>query len=122
MVWAVARPGVAEEIAQFTVDETGNSTMTGKKYPLKRKRSVWPVNVSTFSSEHCAAFPIKLIIPCVLAGSKEHGTVLDPFAGTSTTGMAAYEHNRKFIGIELSEEYCAISKKRLQETNQKLLF
>jgi DNA modification methylase len=48
-----------------------------------------------------------------LAGSKETDVVLDPFMGSGTTGVAALKHKRKFIGIELNEEYFEIAKKRI---------
>ena len=40
--------------------------------------------------------------------------VLDPFAGTSTTGLVALKHGRRFMGIELSDEYCRMSRDRLK--------
>lgn len=42
------------------------------------------------------------------------GTVLDPFLGSGTTGLVALKQNKKFIGIELNEEYIEIAKKRLK--------
>ena len=44
------------------------------------------------------------------------GTVLDPFMGSGSTGMACKEEGFDFIGIELSEEYCDIARKRLKNT------
>jgi len=50
-------------------------------------------------------------------------TVLDPFAGSGTTGLVAYEHGREFIGIELSPDYCRMAEKRLaRATAQGRLF
>ena len=42
--------------------------------------------------------------------------MLDPFCGSSTTGVAAVLLNRKYVGIDLEEEYLMTSKKRLEET------
>jgi site-specific DNA-methyltransferase (adenine-specific) len=44
----------------------------------------------------------------------EGGTILDPFAGSATTGVAAKLEKRNFIGFELSKEYFEIGKQRLQ--------
>lgn len=60
-------------------------------------------------------YPPALIEPCVLAGSAEGDTVLDPFMGSGTTGEVALKHRRKFIGIELNPEYIKLAEKRLRE-------
>ena len=80
----------------------------GTVYPFRRKRSVWTVNVSSESNTsmaHPAKYPDKLIYPCILAGSREGGTVLDPFAGSGTTGRAADKMGRDSILIEINPEY-----------------
>jgi len=51
----------------------------------------------------------------------ESGIVLDPFMGSGTVAVVAEKLNRKWIGIELNEEYCEITKKRLKRTIPKLL-
>ena len=56
-----------------------------------------------------------LIEPCVLAGCPEGGTVLDPFAGSGTTGIVAANHARNSVLLELNEEYIEIAKKRIKE-------
>jgi DNA modification methylase len=71
----------------------------------RNKRSVWTVATAPYSGAHFATFPPKLIEPMVLAGCPVGGTVLDPFAGSGTTGEVALGLSRKFIGIELSAEY-----------------
>lgn len=48
----------------------------------------------------------------------EGGTVLDPFAGSGTTGVAALKEGRAFIGIELSDHYANLAEQRLQETQR----
>ncbi len=49
----------------------------------------------------------------VLASTAEGQVILDPFCGSGTTGVEAVRFERKFIGIDVSEEYLEISKKRL---------
>lgn len=66
------------------------------------------------SDNHYATYPQKLIIPLIKAGSKKKDTILDPFMGSGTTGVACVNLNRNFIGIEISPEYCKISEKRIK--------
>ena len=47
--------------------------------------------------------------------SKEGETVLDPFMGSGTTGVACGKLNRKFIGIEIAEDYFNMAKERINE-------
>tara|TARA_B100001989_G_scaffold11668_1_gene7400 strand:+ start:12300 stop:13427 length:1128 start_codon:yes stop_codon:yes gene_type:complete len=83
---------------------------------LKRnKRSVWTVTTKPFKGAHFATFPMDLIEPCVLAGCREGGTVLDPFAGSGTTGLVASMFNRKAILIELNKKYVAIMETRMKK-------
>jgi DNA modification methylase len=51
--------------------------------------------------------------PCILAGSKEGDTVLDPFCGSGTTGVVACRHNRNFLGVELNPAYAQLAEKRI---------
>ncbi|HLI40231.1 MAG TPA: site-specific DNA-methyltransferase, partial [Streptosporangiaceae bacterium] len=62
---------------------------------------------------HFAAYPIDLPLRCIAAGCKPGGTVLDPFTGTGTTGLAALQLGRRFTGIELSPEFAALTVERL---------
>jgi DNA modification methylase len=80
---------------------------------LRHKRSVWSVTTKSFKGSHFATFPQDLIEPCILAGSPKGGIVLDPFFGAGTVGLVARKHERKFIGIELNQEYIRIAKERL---------
>jgi len=54
---------------------------------MRNKRSVWVVATQPYKEAHFATFPEKLIIPCIKAGSPKDGIVLDPFAGSGTTGV-----------------------------------
>ena len=88
------------------------NTNTGK---YRNKRSVWNINTKAYPDAHFAVFPSELPEFCILAGSKEGDTVLDPFWGSGTTGMVAREHGREAIGIELNPEYVKMSMKRFQQ-------
>jgi DNA modification methylase len=84
----------------------------------KRKRDVWSVPVSSSKDNHFATYPKKLIEPCILAGSREGDTVLDPFNGSGTTGIVAMQWGRKYIGCELNPEYIAITESRFEKELQ----
>ena len=91
-------------------------TKSGNLYdyqPYRNKRSVWTVAVTPYKDAHFATFPLDLITPCILAGSRPGGLVIDPFMGSGTTGVAALKHGRNFIGIDINPEYCGIAERRL---------
>ena len=79
----------------------------------RNRRTVWEVPLSKFRGAHFAVFPEKLIEPCILAGSRIGGVVLDPFFGSGTSGVVAGRLGRRFVGIEISREYCEMASKRL---------
>jgi DNA modification methylase len=79
----------------------------------RNRRSVWTVTTKPFTGAHFAVFPPELIEPCILAGTKEGDIVLDPFSGSGTTGMVCKRLKRRYIGIELNEEYLKISPERI---------
>ena len=62
---------------------------------------------------HCAAFPLELPEWAITVYSQEGFTVLDPFMGSGTTGVACRNLNRNFIGIEMNESYFDIAKLRI---------
>jgi len=65
---------------------------------------------------HPATFPQKLANDHILSWSNEGEIVLDPFSGSGTTAKMAKHNGRKFIGIEINEEYCEIARKRLRQS------
>ena len=87
---------------------------SGEQLTLFAERSVWTVTTKPFKDAHFATFPEDLITPCILAGSREGDTVLDPFNGAGTTGVVCNRYGRDYIGIELNPEYLKISKTRLK--------
>jgi DNA modification methylase len=87
-------------------------------HPLGRnKRTVWSIPLSKFRGAHFAVFPESLVRTCLLAACPEGGLVLDPFLGSGTTAVVAKKLGRKYLGIDCSEEYCALAKERLAEVS-----
>jgi DNA modification methylase len=90
----------------------GNTNGPAAKQPLGRNPGdVWDIPTQPFSAAHFAVMPQKLAARCIMAGCKPGGTVLDPFSGSGTTGMAAQQLGRKYIGIDLNAEYLDLSLK-----------
>lgn len=82
----------------------------------RRKRDVWEVSTNTYKmDEHFAMYPEKLIEPCVLAGSRVGGIVLDPFFGSGTTGAVAKRLGREYIGIDINSRYCDKAQARIDK-------
>lgn len=63
---------------------------------------------------HTAPFPEDLVRIPILATCPENGIILDPFSGTGTTNLVAFQNRRKSIGIDLSKEYIHIAKERMK--------
>lgn len=85
-------------------------------HPLGRnKRTVWSVPLGKFRGAHFAVFPPSLIEPCVKASVPAGGLVLDPFFGAGTTALVARALGRRFLGIELNPDYCALARDRLTQ-------
>ncbi len=81
----------------------------------RNKRDVWFIPVASFKGAHFAVMPERLVEPCVLAGSAEGDTVLDPFAGSGTVAVVALRHNRNFIGVELNPDYASLAATRINQ-------
>lgn len=67
--------------------------------------------------KHPTVKPLFIVENFVTNSSQEHEIILDPFMGSGTTGVAAKNLNRKFVGIELNEEYFNVSVNRIKENN-----
>lgn len=83
----------------------------------------YPTNVLHLATEcgnknHSAAFPKSLPSWFIKLFTEENDIVLDPFAGSGTTCIAAYELNRRFIGIELKREYFELAEKNIEKAQK----
>jgi site-specific DNA-methyltransferase (adenine-specific) len=85
----------------------------------KQMRSVWAIGTPKPEEKkfgkHPTQKPMALLERIILAATNEGDIVLDPFTGSSTTGLAALKYSRKFIGIDLEKEYLDLSRKRFED-------
>lgn len=77
-------------------------------------RNVWEIAPSQFRSRHTAVMPEELAARCILTGSPIGGLILDPFAGTGTTGLVARAYGRNAHLIELNKAFVSIMRDRLR--------
>lgn len=68
---------------------------------------------------HPTQKPVKILKHIVKIASNENDVVLDPFMGVGSSGVAALEMNRRFIGIEIEKEYFEAAEKRLNKIPKK---
>lgn len=83
-------------------------------------RNHWILSPDSSRSGHPATFPRELARRCILLGSRENDTILDPFSGSGTTGIVANDLNRNSILIELNSNYAEISKVRASTLKNQL--
>ena len=85
----------------------------------KQHKDVWQGSLTKPSEKtegkHPTQKPLYLLEKIVLASTKEGDLVLDPFCGSSTTGVACKKLNREYIGIDNNKEFINLSKKRLEK-------
>jgi DNA modification methylase len=85
--------------------------------PLGRNMwNYWLISAENYRGAHFSTYPKKLVEPCIKAGSKPGDIVLDPFSGASTTGVVALALNRRYVGLDLSIDYLAMSQQRIEKT------
>ena len=108
----------------FNYDIIKNSTFPNDflKKDKKQMRSVWVINTPKKSEKihgkHPTQKPLELLLRIIMATTKENDLILDPFTGSSTTGIAASFLKRKFIGIDISKDYLDLSIKRYHDVRQ----
>lgn len=88
-------------------------------------RDLWSLPAIAKWEKSCGKHPTQKTLPLlariILASTKENAWILDPFAGSSTTGIAANLFNRRFLGIEKETEFLEMSKRRREEIENPLV-
>jgi site-specific DNA-methyltransferase (adenine-specific) len=98
--------------SQWKRTTKGTSTISGKDF-MSWTKNVWKIHPET-KSKHPAAFPLELPLQCIKLLSYKEDTICDPFTGSGTTGEAAVREGRNFVGIEMSKDYFADAKLRIE--------
>ncbi len=95
----------------------GENGRTKKSFILNNERykdNIWDIAIAQNKTSHPAVFPEQIANDHIVSWSNEGDLVFDPFVGSGTTGRMAVLNNRKFIGIDISKEYCEMSKERIE--------
>lgn len=118
---------------KFTDRQKNGSTVLSDSHCIKKETqygNIWCYKTGFSKSskdkiafEHPAIFPEELAMDHILSWSNPSDLILDPMSGSGTVLKIAELAKRKWIGIDISREYCEITKKRLEQTTkQKALF
>ena len=94
----------------------GWGKLNGYKVERNKFRSCLDFKSDGKTELHSCAKPEKLIEYLIKLSSEKNDIIFDPFMGSGTTGVCAKRNNRKFIGFELSKEYCEKANLRIQKT------
>lgn len=128
-VWSKGKPNTFNPIkdrenkhvgkyANGTIRKKDGSTKPRSKKTLTgeygQRFNIWNQSPHRQKSEHPAPFPQHLAEDHIISWSNEGDLVFDPFLGSGTTGVAAKNLGRNFIGIELDPEYFQIAKDRIE--------
>jgi len=85
-----------------------------------QRYNIWDISAqkSHKDSGHPSSFPEQLICDHIISWSEEGDLVYDPFMGGGTTAIACMRTNRRYVGSEISEEYCKIASERIARAEQ----
>lgn len=117
LLWA-RKDKKAKHTFNYELMKNGNWLEDQFKKPKTQMRSVWSINtpkpIEKKFGKHPTQKSFDLLKRIVLASTNKDDLVLDPFTGSSTTGLAAYFYGRNFIGIDTESKYLDVSIKRFE--------
>ena len=123
LIWA-RKEKKAKHVFNYSLMKDGRWPEDQLKKPGLQMRSVWsmgtPKPEEKKFGKHPTQKPLDLLRRIVLSSTNEGDVILDPFTGSSTTGLAAFENKRKFVGMDLETQYLELSKKRFIEQEKNL--
>ena len=105
----------AEFILIFEKEASAGRAFSKSFFNRGEMTDIWRMKRGENIEGHGATFPKHLAQKAITGWSAKDEVILDPFCGTGTSLVAARDEGRKAIGIEISEEYCAIAVERLAQ-------
>ena len=106
---------------KYTFNYDAMKQMNGNK----QMKDVWTTSLTKPSEKkqgkHPTQKPLEILDKIILASTKENDLILDPFCGSSTTGISAVKLGRKYIGIDNEKEYLDLSIRRYEELEEEIL-
>ncbi len=115
IIWA-RKEKKAKHTFNYDLMKDGEWPEDQLKKPGLQMRSVWSMGTPKPAEKKFGKHPtqksLDLLKRIVLASTNKNDIILDPFTGSSTTGIAATMYDRKFVGIDLEKDYLELSKKR----------
>ena len=101
---------------------TFNYTLMKEINNNKQMKDVWTTSLTKPSEKKCGKHPtqkpLEILDRIILASTKEKDLILDPFCGSSTTGISAVRLNRRYIGIDNEKEYIELSIRRYKKMKE----
>jgi site-specific DNA-methyltransferase (adenine-specific) len=115
LLWA-ARSPASRHTFNYDLMKNGSWPGDALKRPHRQMRSVWSIPAPKPREKrfgrHPTQKPLDLLVRIILASSRKGDLVLDPFTGSSTTGLACLRTGRRFIGVDREKRYLDLSVKR----------
>lgn len=104
---------------KIQLDKNGFTIIRIYGNPLKKDVITTPVE-SLKNCPHPAIYPVKIVDEFIKLLTQKGDVVLDPFVGSGSTAVAAFQNERIYIGFDISEEYCLYAQKRLSSAKHQL--
>lgn len=118
LLWAIKDPK-AKHTFNYENMKNGEWSNDKLKMPNKQMRSVWSIDsIQSYEKKfgkHPTQKPLELLKRIIIASTNKNDLILDPFTGSSTTGIMAIRLGRKFVGIDTEKEYLEMSVKRFED-------
>lgn len=123
LIWARKEKN-AKHTFNYAITKNGKWPEDRIKKPGMQMRSVWSINTPKSAEKkfgkHPTQKPMDLLKRIVLTSTKKGDVILDPFTGSSTTGIVAYFYGRSFIGIDTEKKYLDLSIKRFEDSRKNI--